>query len=81
LSEQHCVYGEYLEYYQRSDDTWVLVFSEDPGSFQVWSNPRPMDYYLQTIGDRCVMVTGNLQSNGVRPFIILGSRGLLKGCK
>jgi len=76
-----CVYGDYLGFSQKGDDTWVLTFSEEPGTFQVWSSPkRPIENFLPPEGETCVVATGWLKTSGVRPIIILGPQGELEGC-
>jgi hypothetical protein len=76
-----CVYGEYLDFSQKQDETWVLSFSKDPGTFQVWSTPkRPIERYLPPEGETCVVATGWLKTSGVRPIIILGPQGELAAC-
>jgi hypothetical protein len=72
VGQKLCVYGDYLEYYQKGDGSWVLVFSQDPGTFQVWSSAkRPMELLVPRDGSTCVEARGWLQTSGVRPIIIV----------
>jgi len=75
-----CAYGDYLSISQRDDGTYVLYFSEEAGTFQVWSSPRPIEPYLPKDGGRCVMVRGWVRTSGVRPFVFLGTEGMLEAC-
>lgn len=80
LGEQICVHGEYLRHFRRDDATYVMVFSEDPGTFQVWSYPKPFDWYMQGSDSTCIVARGWVQTSGVRPVIILGSKGSMEAC-
>jgi hypothetical protein len=80
LDQKMCVFGEYVRQYQRDDGTYVMVFSEDPGTFQVWSYPKAFEWYLKGVDSTCVMARGWIQTSGVRPIIILGSKGTLEPC-
>lgn len=72
VGQKLCVYGDYLEYFQKGDGSWVLVFSQDPGAFQVWSSAaRPMGLLVPGDGSACVMVHGWLKTSGIRPIIIV----------
>jgi hypothetical protein len=76
-----CVYGDYLGYSQKQDETWVLSFSDQAGAFQVWSPAkRPIQRFLPPEGQTCVVATGWLKTSGVRPIIILGPQGELSPC-
>jgi len=80
LGQEICVQGTYLREYQKEDGVYVMVFSEQPGSFQVWSAKRPFSYYLPAPGPACVIVRGWLMTSGVRPLIMLGKGGTMEAC-
>ncbi|MCC7128978.1 MAG: hypothetical protein IT297_01135 [Anaerolineae bacterium] len=80
LDQQICVQGEYIQQFKRGDGTFVMVFSDDPGTFQIWSYPKPFDWYTQESDAPCVVAHGWVQTSGVRPIIILGSRGTMEAC-
>lgn len=80
LGEQICVYGEYIRSFRRDDATYVMVFSEDPGTFQLWSYPKPFDWYMKGSDSTCIIARGWVQTSGVRPVIILGSKGTMEAC-
>jgi hypothetical protein len=81
VGEKVCATGDYLDYTQKKDETWVLSFSEDPGTFQVWSSPkRPIERFLPPEGEKCVVATGWLKTSGVRLIIIIGAQGELGPC-
>ena len=80
VGQEVCAYGDYLRIGQKDDGTYVLYFSEEPGTFQVWSSPRPLEPYLPKDGGRCVMVRGWVRTSGVRPFVFLGTEGMLEAC-
>jgi hypothetical protein len=80
VGQNVCVYGEYMSISQKQDQSYVLTFSDEPGTFQVWSYPRPFEPYLPENGDRCVVIRGWLKTSGVRPIIILGTLGKMEPC-
>jgi len=80
VGEDICVYGDYLEIIVRDDGTHVMIFSDEAGSFNVWSNPKPMWWYLEDIQGTCIIVQGEIISSGVRPVILLGSQDILEAC-
>jgi hypothetical protein len=80
VGQEVCVYGDYLSTSQRDDGTYILTFSEEAGTFQAWSSPRPIDSYLPKDGGRCVLIRGWIRTSGVRPFVFLGSQGTLEAC-
>jgi len=72
VGQKMCIYGDYLEYYQKDDGSWVLVFSQDPGTFQVWaSRDRPMELLVPRDGSTCVEVRGWLRTSGIRPIMLI----------
>jgi hypothetical protein len=80
VGQNICVYGDYLSILQKEDQSYVLAFSEEPGTFQVWSFPRPFEPYLPKNGGRCVVIRGWLKTSGVRPIMIIGTLGKLEPC-
>lgn len=80
VNRKICVEGEFIRHFQREDGTYVMLFSEDAGTFQVWSFPKPFEWYLKGKDKNCVIVEGWVQTSGVRPIIILGSKGTLEAC-
>lgn len=80
LNQKICVQGDYISTYQRDDGTYVMVFSEEPGTFQVWSYPKAFEWYMQGSDSNCVVAHGWIQTSGVRPMIMLGSKGTLEVC-
>jgi hypothetical protein len=80
VGQNVCVYGEYLSISQKQDNAYVMSFSDQPGTFQVWSYPKPFDPYLPKNGDRCVVIRGWMKTSGVRPIMILGAQGKLESC-
>lgn len=76
LDLKTCVTGDYIRYYQKGDGSWVLAFSDDPGTFQVWSAAkRPMELLVPRDGSTCVVASGWILTSGVRPIIIVGTKG------
>jgi hypothetical protein len=71
VDAQLCVYGEFIRTFQKDEQTWVLVFSDEPGAFQIWSYPKDIAEYLPEDGSTCVMTTNWIKTTGVRPFIEL----------
>lgn len=80
VGEYLCVYGDYLRTYVKEDGVYVLAFSDQPGSFQIWSFPKSFEAYLANISSTCVVVQGWLQTSGVRPIIILKTTDTLVAC-
>jgi hypothetical protein len=80
LNKNMCVQGDYIQTYQRDDGTWVMVFSNEPGAFQVWSSRKPFDSYLKGSNSHCVRVKGWIMTSGVRPLIILSPSCKLGPC-
>ena len=80
VGQNVCVYGEYLSISQKQDNTYVMSFSDQPGTFQVWSFPKPFDPYLPKNGSLCVIIRGWMKTSGVRPIMILGAQGALEPC-
>ena len=80
VGQEICIYGEYQEIYERDDGTHVMIFADEPGSFNIWSNPKPMWWYLNSIDGTCIMIKGEVMTSGVRPMILLGSRDILEPC-
>jgi len=80
VGQEVCVQGVYLREYRKEDGVSVMVFSEQAGSFQVWSSKRPFSYYLPTGQAQCVLARGWVMTSGVRPFIMLGKGGSLEAC-
>ncbi len=80
VGEELCVYGEYQQIIERSDGTHVMTFSDETGSFNIWSNPKPMWWYLEEINGKCIMVEGQIITSGIRPIIMLGSQDTLEEC-
>jgi hypothetical protein len=80
VGEIICVYGDYLEIIERDDGTHVMTFSIEAGSFNIWSNPKPMWWYLENIQGACIIVQGEIISSGVRPVILLGSQDTMEAC-
>jgi len=66
-----CVFGEYIRTYKKDENTWVMVFGEQPGAFQIWSYPKDISEYLPDDGSTCVMTSGWIKTTGIRPFIEL----------
>jgi hypothetical protein len=81
VGKELCVQGEYSQTSLRTDGTYVMVFSQDPGVFQVWSFPKSFEYYLKGSESTCVVVRGRVNTSGVRPIIILGAHGVMEACK
>jgi len=81
LGQELCVQGEYLQTSLRSDGTYVMVFSQDPGAFQVWSYPKSFEWYLKGSQATCVVARGSLNTSGIRPIIILGAHGVMEACQ
>jgi len=75
-----CVYGDYSTIGQKQDQAYVLSFSDEPGTFQVWSYPKPIEPYLSKDGSRCVVIRGWIITSGVRPVIVIGPQGKLEPC-
>ena len=80
VGQEICIYGGYQEIYDRDDGTHVMIFADEPGSFNIWSNPKPMWWYLSSIDGTCIMIKGEVMTSGVRPMILLGSRDILEPC-
>jgi len=80
VGQNVCVYGDYLGISQKQDQTYVLRFSEETGSFQVWSYPKPFEPYLPKNGERCVVIRGWMKTSGIRPIMIVGTQGKLEPC-
>jgi hypothetical protein len=80
VGQEMCIYGEYQEIHERDDGTHVMAFSDEPGTFNIWSNPKPMWWYLESIEGNCIMIKGEVMTSGVRPMILLGSRDILEPC-
>jgi hypothetical protein len=80
VGEELCVYGEYDQIVERTDGTHVMNFSSDPGSFNIWSYPKPLWWYLETIDGKCIMVEGQIITSGIRPIIMLGSQDTIMEC-
>jgi len=80
LGQQICVQGKYSKQFKRDDGTYVMTFSDEPGAFQLWSYPKPFDWYTQESDSACVVARGWVQTSGVRPIIILGSKGTMEAC-
>jgi MFS family permease len=80
VGQEACIYGDYVNIAQKEDKTYVLSFSDEPGTFQVWSYPKPFEPYLAGEIQRCVQVEGWVKTSGVRPIIIIGSEGRIKSC-
>jgi hypothetical protein len=80
VGQEACVHGDYSSVFQKQDGTYVLSFSDEPGTFQVWSSPRPIQPYLPQDGSLCVVVRGWIKTSGVRPIVVIGSQGKLEGC-
>jgi hypothetical protein len=79
VSQKLCIYGEYLRIFQKFDDTYVMAFSDEPGAFQIWSDPKPMQMYLPET-DPCIVVRGWVMTSGVRPIIIMRTSSVLEPC-
>jgi hypothetical protein len=77
---QSCVYGEYLDIFQKQDDVYVMSFSEEPGTFQIWSWPKPVEMYIPDEGSRCVVVRNLMKTSGIRPIMILRTSSTLDSC-
>jgi hypothetical protein len=80
VGQNVCVYGDYLGISQKQDQSYVLTFSDEPGTFQVWSYPRPFEPYLPKNGERCVVIRGWMKTSGVRPIMIIGTLGKMEPC-
>jgi hypothetical protein len=80
VGESLCVQGKPLRNYRRKDGTRVMVFSEDPGAFQVWANSKPFEWYLKDPAADCVQACGWVLTSGVRPIILLDQGGRLDPC-
>jgi len=80
VGKDTCVQGEYLREFEREDGTQVMVFSEDPGKFQIWTGGKPFDWYLKGATTKCVLAHGWIMTSGVRPIIILGQGSRLEPC-
>jgi hypothetical protein len=76
-----CVQGEYQREYLRDDGTYVMVFSEEVGSFQIWAYGKPFSWYLQGVETQCVVARGKIYTSGVRPIMIFGRIGQMESCK
>ena len=85
VGKNMCVYGEYLrvdEDYRTGDTKSVLVFSDDPGTFQIWSSTKPLWAHMPDgEASKCIMFTGYIEFTGVRPVIILQSLDRLLSCQ
>jgi len=80
VGQDVCVYGDYLNISQRQDNTYVMSFSDQTGTFQIWSYPKPFEPYLSKNGDRCVVIRGWMKTSGVRLIMIIGPYGKLEPC-
>lgn len=80
LNKNMCIQGDYLQTYQRDDGAWVMTFSDEPGTFQVWSSAKSFDNYLKSSTSHCVRVQGWIMTSGVRPMIILSPACKLEPC-
>ncbi|MFC1879226.1 hypothetical protein ACFLZW_04875 [Chloroflexota bacterium] len=80
VGSQMCVYGEFIRTYKKEELTWVMVFSEEPGVFQLWSTPKDIAAYLPEDGSTCIMATGWIKTTGIRPMIILRIYDELQVC-
>ena len=80
VGKNTCVYGDYLNISQKQDKTYVLNFSGEPGTFQVWSYPKPFEPYLPKDGSHCVVIRGWIQTSGIRPIVVIGPKGKIEPC-
>jgi len=80
VGQNLCVNGDYFKISQKQDQTYVLSFSDETGTFQVWSYPKPFEPYLSKDGNRCVVIRGWIITSGVRPIVVIGPKGKLEPC-
>jgi hypothetical protein len=71
VDRELCVYGNFTRTFKKDENTWVMIFSEEPGAFQIWSYPKDIAAYLPEDGATCIMARGWIKTTGVRPFIEL----------